>query len=96
MGGGVVTTFGRSLLSGAPLLSGGSLLSGFTSRHKKLTLISGGCFFRGVVTIGTLRYSFIGIFLDILPKFKVALSPNFYFSISKRIHNLVKIKKRIE
>ena len=32
----MVTTFGRSLLSG------GSLLSGFTSRLKKLTLISGG------------------------------------------------------
>ena len=46
----MVTTFGRSLLSG------GSLLSGFTSSHKKLTLISGGCYFRGVVTIGTLRY----------------------------------------
>ena len=35
-----------------------SLLSGFTSGHKKLTLISGGGgrYFRGVVTIGTLRY----------------------------------------
>ena len=34
-----------------------SLLSGFTSGHKKLTLISGGGrYFRGVVTIGTLRF----------------------------------------
>ena len=32
-----------------------SLLSGFTSGHKKLTLISGGRYFREVVTIGTLR-----------------------------------------
>ena len=46
---------GGSLLLGRSLLSGGGLLlSGFTSSHKKLTLISGGCYFRGVVTIGTL------------------------------------------
>ena len=30
----------------------GSLLSGFTSSHKKLTIISGGCYFRGVATFG--------------------------------------------
>ena len=43
-GGGGVATFG------------GPLLSGFTSGHKKLMLFSGSRYFRGVVTIGTLRY----------------------------------------
>ena len=43
-------------VGGGRYLRRGSLLSGFTSSHKKLTLISGGCYFRGVVTIGTLWY----------------------------------------
>ena len=47
---GAVATFGRGRY-----FRGGSLLSGFSSSHKKVTLISGGCYFRGVVTIGTLR-----------------------------------------
>ena len=33
----------------------GSLFSGFISSHKVLTLLSGGRYFRRVVTIGTLR-----------------------------------------
>ena len=37
-------------------VSAGTLLSGFTSSHKKLTLILGGLLLSGVVTIGTLRY----------------------------------------
>ena len=48
-------------------MGGGSLLSGFTSGHKKLTLISGGRYFRGVGTIGTLReYNCGGNFLQIV------------------------------
>ena len=33
----------------------GSLFSGFIRGHKVLTLLSGGRYFQGVVTIGTLR-----------------------------------------
>ena len=41
--------YGRegSLLSGGVATFGGSLLSGFTSSHKKLTLISGGLLLSG-------------------------------------------------
>ena len=53
-----VVTFGGSLLSGR------SLLSGFTSSHKKWTLLSGGRYFRGVVTIGTLRYLSLHVRLE--------------------------------
>ena len=46
-----------SLLSwgGGVATFGMSLLSGFTSGHKKLTLFWGRRYFRGVVTVGTLR-----------------------------------------
>ena len=45
---------GRSLLSGGRYFrggGGGSLLSGFTSGHKKLTLISGGRYYRNSTVI---------------------------------------------
>ena len=47
MGGGRYFRGRGSLLLGGSLLSGWSLLSGFTSSHKKMTLISGGCYFWG-------------------------------------------------
>ena len=40
---------------GGVVTFGGSLFSGFINSHKVLTLLSGGRYFRRVVTIGTLR-----------------------------------------
>ena len=48
--------FGGLATFGGVVTFGGSLFSGFFSGHKVLTLLSGGRYFRRVVTIGTLRY----------------------------------------
>ena len=48
---------GGSLLSGDRYFRGGGVATlGIYQQPQKLTLISGGCYFRGVVSIGTLRY----------------------------------------
>ena len=49
--------FGGLATFGEVITFGGSLFSGLIRSHKVLTLLSGGGYFRRVITIGTLRYS---------------------------------------
>ena len=47
------------VLLGGLATFGGSLFSGFIRSHKVSTLLSGGCYFRRVITFGTLQYIYL-------------------------------------